>query len=72
LAELQSERYRSLILAVVAIFTKEEKEKFLVTLVSRSVRVLCAGVLAAAWPKRHFARLRLKFEVRGSRLRLTF
>lgn len=45
LAELQIERYRPLILAVMAMFPKKERERFLVTLVSWSVRMLCAGVL---------------------------
>ena len=45
IAELQIERYRPLILAVLATFSKAEVERFMITLVSWSVRMLCAGSL---------------------------
>lgn len=45
IAELQIERYRPLILAVLATFEKSEIERFMTTLVSWSVRMLCAGSL---------------------------
>jgi len=44
-ASLQIERYRPLVLAVLSTFPKPEAEKFMVTLVSWSVRMLCAGSL---------------------------
>ncbi|UFS58706.1 DUF262 domain-containing protein [Subtercola endophyticus] len=46
IADLQIERYRPLIMAVIPTFSTKEIEKFMTTLVSWSVRMLCAGSLS--------------------------
>jgi hypothetical protein len=45
LAELQIERYRPMIIAALDVFDASESEVFLQTLVSWSIRMLCAGSL---------------------------
>lgn len=45
LVDLKIERYRPLVLAVMAEFSKQELEVFIPSLVSWSIRMLCAGTL---------------------------
>jgi hypothetical protein len=67
LVDLKIERYRPLVLAVMATFSKEELEIFIQSLVSWSVRMLCEGNLGGGTAEVAFceaAQLVRKGEVR--------
>jgi len=69
IAELQIERYRPLILAVLATFAKPEIERFMTSLVSWSVRMLCAGSLGGGVAEAAFCEAAV--EVRSGKVSTT-
>lgn len=69
IAELQIERYRPLVMAVLSTFSKKESEEFLVALVSWSVRMLAAGSLGGGVAESAFCEAAV--EVRAKKVTTT-
>lgn len=69
IADLQIERYRPLVLAVLSTFSKSEAEKFMVTPVSWSVRMLSAGSLGGGVAEAAFCEAAV--DIRGKKVKTT-